>query len=127
LGLSFRTTNYTIILASLSFVQSISDSLPQDLLAGLVSELSALLASVRALPSKPRLQHLSHTGMMGGFGIMKKLLFQKQNFYYNSLTTDGQYLYLIVSCPNGGMFKIGTGENSIAGKVYLHLNTNKSD
>lgn len=58
---------------------------------------------------------------------MKKLLFQKQNFYYNSLTTDGQYLYLIVSCPNGGMFKIGTGENSVPGKVYLHVNTNKSD
>jgi hypothetical protein len=72
------------------------------------------------------MQYIHSLTDMGGFGIMKKLHFQKQNYYYNSLTTDGQYLYLYISSVNGGMFKIGTGENSVAGKVYLHSPINKN-
>jgi hypothetical protein len=85
------------------------------------------LKRVFGLPLKPRLQYTHSLTDMGGFGIMKKLHFQKQNYYYNSLTTDGQYLYLYISCVNGGMFKIGTGENSVAGKVYLHSPVNKNE
>lgn len=61
--------------------------------------------------------------------MMKKCHFQRHPFYHNTLATDGQYLYLYVSAVNGGMFKIGTGENSIAGKIYLHMpvTTGKAD
>lgn len=60
---------------------------------------------------------------------MKKCHFQINTFYNNSLATDGQYLYLYVSAINGGMFKIGTGENSVPGKIYNHLvvNTGKAE
>lgn len=37
-----------------------------------------------------------------------------------SITTDGTYIYIYVGNSNGGMYKIGTGENSIAGQVYLY-------
>jgi hypothetical protein len=43
-----------------------------------------------------------------------------------SITTDGDYLYIYVSATNGGMFKIGTGENdTVAGKVYLYQSVSK--
>ena len=52
---------------------------------------------------------------------MKKAHFQKYpglGFY--SVTTDGPFLYIFVSSVNGGMYKIGTGQNGTkAGKVYL--------
>jgi other hect domain ubiquitin protein ligase E3 len=42
------------------------------------------------------------------------------------MTTDGIYLYIIVSACNGGMYKIGTGEGgSIAGKVYKYAAVSK--
>lgn len=47
--------------------------------------------------------------------------FSKPSFQNISLTTDGSYLFIYIGVPNGGMFKIGTGENNtIAGKVYLY-------
>jgi hypothetical protein len=52
---------------------------------------------------------------------MKKIHFQKQTgLSFCSIATDGKYLYIYVSAINGGMYKIGTGNNgSIAGKVYF--------
>ena len=52
---------------------------------------------------------------------MKKKHFQKYNgLAYYSIATDGKYLYIYVSAINGGMFKVGTGnEETKAGKVYL--------
>ena len=51
---------------------------------------------------------------------MKKIHFQKYpGLAYYSIATDGNYLYFYVSAINGGMFKIGTGnEGTKAGKVY---------
>lgn len=51
---------------------------------------------------------------------MKKIHFQKQaGLCFNSVTTDGKYLYIYVSALNGGMWKVGTGNfGSVAGKVY---------
>lgn len=52
---------------------------------------------------------------------MKKKHFQKYNgLAYYSIATDGKYLYIYVSAINGGMFKVGTGnQQTKAGKVYL--------
>ena len=52
---------------------------------------------------------------------MKKIHFQKYNgLAYYTITTDSKYLYIYVSAINGGMFKIGTGqEGTRAGKIYL--------
>lgn len=57
---------------------------------------------------------------MDPFVIMKKIHFQKYpGLAYYSIATDGSYLYFYVSAINGGMFKIGTGnEGTKAGKVY---------
>lgn len=53
--------------------------------------------------------------------ILKKIHFQKYNgLAYYSIATDGAYLYFYISAINGGMFKIGTGqEGTKAGKVYF--------
>ena len=52
---------------------------------------------------------------------MKKVHFQKyKGLAYYSIATDGKYLYFYVSAINGGMFKIGTGqEGTKAGQIYL--------
>lgn len=52
---------------------------------------------------------------------MKKVHFQKYaGLAFYSIATDGNYLYFYVSAVNGGMFKIGTGQNGTkAGKIYL--------
>jgi hypothetical protein len=52
---------------------------------------------------------------------MKKIHFQKYSgLSYYTITTDGKYLYIYISAINGGMFKIGTGqEDTRAGKIYL--------
>lgn len=52
---------------------------------------------------------------------MKKIHFQKYaGLCYYSIATDGDFLYIYVSAVNGGMFKVGTGNNNTkAGKVYL--------
>lgn len=55
------------------------------------------------------------------FLILKKAYFQKTTgIAFTTLTTDGSYIYLLVSALNGGLFKIGTGKNdTVAGKIYL--------
>jgi other hect domain ubiquitin protein ligase E3 len=52
---------------------------------------------------------------------MKKIHFQKYaGLAYYSIATDGKYLYFYISAINGGMFKVGTGqEGTKAGKVYF--------
>lgn len=52
---------------------------------------------------------------------MKKIHFQKYpGLALYSIATDGDYLYIYISAVNGGMFKVGTGQNGTkAGKVYL--------
>lgn len=129
IGVSLCSGNYTVILSSLGFLtklgKSLSDEQQRVLASTLWTELQRLLKLVHDIPQKPELQYMRSLGDMGGFGIMRKLHFQKQNFYYNSMTTDGQYLYLYVSAAYGGMFKIGTGENSEAGCVYLFHPVNK--
>ena len=43
-----------------------------------------------------------------------------------SMTTDGTYLYIYVGSSNGGMYKIGTGENnSTPGHIYLYNHITK--
>jgi len=129
LGVAVRSGNYTIILSSLSFISDLDKLFSAEqsrVLACIIwAELERLLKLVNDIPHKPPLQYLRSLGDMGGFGIMRKLHFQKQNYYYNSMTTDGQYLYLYISAAYGGMFKIGTGENSEAGRVYLFHPVNK--
>lgn len=56
---------------------------------------------------------------------MKKVNFQKSaglSFY--SVTTDGNYLYVYVSSMNGGMFKFGTGNGTVAGQLYFQKSIN---
>lgn len=57
---------------------------------------------------------------------MKKKHFQKFNgLAFYSITTDGKYLYIYISAVNGGMFKVGTGnEDTKAGKVYFEKEIN---
>lgn len=52
---------------------------------------------------------------------MKKVHFQKiPGLLHYSIATDGTYLYFYISAINGGMFKVGTGNNgSKAGRIYL--------
>ena len=64
----------------------------------------------------------------GGFKISKVAHFQKQTFHTTTITTDGSYLYILVSAVNGGMYKIGTGEkNTVPGKIYLFNGVSKSE
>jgi hypothetical protein len=65
--------------------------------------------------------------IQGCFKIAKALPFNAQNQANISLTTDGTYLYLIMTnFLKGAMLKIGTGENgTIPGKVYLYAPTEK--
>ena len=57
------------------------------------------------------------------FNISKNILFTatRTNFHNStSITTDSKYLYIILSGINGGMLKVGTGnDGTIKGKVYL--------
>lgn len=55
---------------------------------------------------------------------MKKIHFQKYNgLAFYTITTDGKYLYIYISAINGGMYKIGTGqEGTKAGKIYAEKN-----
>jgi hypothetical protein len=57
---------------------------------------------------------------------MKKKHFQKYSgLAYYSIATDGKFLYIYVSAINGGMFKVGTGnEDTKAGKIYLERQLN---
>ena len=129
IGVAIRSANFSVVLSALSFLSDLGKSLNSEqnrvLACTLWSELERLMKLINEIPQKPQLQYLRSLGDMGGFGIMRKLHFQKQNYYYNSMTTDGQYLYLYVSAAYGGMFKIGTGENSEAGRVYLFHPVNK--
>lgn len=51
---------------------------------------------------------------------MKKQYFQKlPGLSFYSIATDGKFLYFYISSINGGIYKVGTGqEGTIAGKVY---------
>lgn len=56
----------------------------------------------------------------GAFNISKFQYLKSQTFKTSSMTTDGTYLYLIVTATNGSMMKIGTGVgDTIPGKIYL--------
>lgn len=44
-----------------------------------------------------------------------------------SITTDGTYLYIYAAQPEGGMFKVGTGNGSLCGKVYLYATAESSE
>ena len=67
------------------------------------------------------LHYVRISSILGRFSVAHHSMFQKNQTGWNtSITTDGEYLYLFVGCQNGGMFKIGTGEQgTISGKVYL--------
>lgn len=78
------------------------------------------MAQIDEIEQQPKLQYQHSVCDLGAFEIMKKLHFQRHPFFNNTLATDGQYLYLYISAMNGGMFKIGTGENSVPGKVYVY-------
>lgn len=59
---------------------------------------------------------------LGGFSIIKNKIFGIQGtiFQKSSITTDGTYIYIIVGATNGGMFKIGSGQNNtLQGHVYF--------
>lgn len=132
LGVAFRSTNYSLILNSLNFLRScekdISVESSQQVTELLLKSSDQLLRSIFEMPRQPALQYMRNMADLGGFAILKKLHFQKQNYFYNTMTTDGRYLYLYISCSNGGMFKIGTGEgNTCAGKIYLHVPINSSN
>lgn len=74
------------------------------------------------------LHHLDTFCDEGGFKIPKITYFQKQSFFNTSVATDGAYIYIYVSSSNGGMYKIGTGENgTTAGKIYAFAGINKME
>ena len=56
----------------------------------------------------------------GGFMISYMAQYAKLPFNSISLASSEDYLYLYISCTNGAMLKIGTGElGTNAGEVYL--------
>lgn len=74
------------------------------------------------MPRQAPLQYMKNMADLGGFAILRKFHFQKQNYFYNTMTTDGSYIYLYLCCNNGAMMKIGTGQgNTVAGKVYIFI------
>ncbi|CAD8078334.1 unnamed protein product [Paramecium sonneborni] len=83
----------------------------------------------------PRLQqkskHLHYMRSLcdqGGFTITQLQQFTKLNYHQLTMTSSQSYLYILVSSPVGGMYKIGTGEcGTVAGKVYLHQPIKKQD
>ena len=81
---------------------------------------SPVLEKIKTFAQKNTyLHHLETFCDEGGFKVPKIQYFQKQSLFNTSIATDGAYIYIYVSSSNGGMYKIGTGENStIAGKIY---------
>jgi hypothetical protein len=55
------------------------------------------------------------------FNISHNILYSPRNDFGSctSITTDSKYLYILLTGINGGMLKVGTGTDSIRGKVYL--------
>ena len=52
--------------------------------------------------------------------MAKFVSFAQQTEHNTSIASDGEYLYLFAAVPqNAMMYKIGTGQNTIAGKVYI--------
>jgi len=67
------------------------------------------------------LHYVRISSILGRFSVAHHSMFHKSQTGWNtSIASDGEFLYLFVGCQNGGMFKIGTGEQgTISGKVYL--------
>ncbi len=93
------------------------------------STFSPFLEKVKTFAqSTTHLHHLSTLCDEGGFKIPRMTYFQRQSFFNTSIATDGAFLYIYVSSPNGGMYKIGTGEmGTTSGKIYAFAGTNKTE
>ncbi|CAD8163525.1 unnamed protein product [Paramecium octaurelia] len=91
--------------------------------------------NIREIVKLPRLQqksrHLHYMRSLcdqGGFTITQLQQFTKLNYHQMTMTSSQCYLYILVSSPVGGMYKVGTGEGgTIAGKIYLHQPLKKQD
>lgn len=65
------------------------------------------------------------------YSLPKNILFTPIRHIFSqssTITTDSTYLYILISGINGGMIKLGTGyNNTIKGKVYLHVKFTESN
>ena len=89
---------------------------------GIATRLAPAFEEIKQFAEKSSyLHHVSTLSNEGGFKISSVNNFQKQSFLNSSMTTDGTYLYIYISAVNGGMYKIGTGENdTVPGRIYLY-------
>ncbi|CDW79829.1 hect domain and rcc1-like domain-containing protein [Stylonychia lemnae] len=73
------------------------------------------------------LHYLSSNSIHGLISIAKYISFNNINENNCSITTDGLYIYLLISIAQRAcMYKIGTGENgTLAGKIYLNVPTDR--
>ncbi|KAL4466976.1 hypothetical protein ABPG74_010573 [Tetrahymena malaccensis] len=75
-----------------------------------------------------KLHYMRNLCDQGGFKVSSFQQFYKQSFFTTSMTTDGTYLYIYISSADGGIYKIGTGNNNtIPGKVYVSQQVSKSE
>ena len=104
-------------------------NLSERLINSIRDSIVPYLASLKETANKhPRLHYMRNGCDEGGFKISKVAHFQKQTYLTTSMTTDGSFLYIIVSAANGGMYKIGTGErDTVPGKVYLYSALSKQE
>ncbi|KAL4510149.1 hypothetical protein ABPG72_010342 [Tetrahymena utriculariae] len=75
-----------------------------------------------------KLHYMRNLCDQGGFKVSSFQQFCKQSFFTTSMTTDGTYLYIYISSADGGIYKIGTGnDNTIPGKVYVSQQVSKQE
>ncbi|EAR96982.2 HECT domain and RCC1-like domain protein (macronuclear) [Tetrahymena thermophila SB210] len=75
-----------------------------------------------------KLHYMRNLCDQGGFKVSSFQQFYKQSFFTTSMTTDGTYLYIYISSADGGIYKVGTGNNNtIPGKVYASQQVSKQE
>jgi len=117
---------------AIKLLNDISEDLVQmnlSITEQLHSSFGACIEKIKAYAqATTHLHHLDTFCDEGGFKVPKVTYFQKQSFFNTSVATDGAYVYVYVSSSNGGMYKIGTGEQgTVAGRIYAFAGINKME
>eukprot|EP00347_Sterkiella_histriomuscorum_P020695 403336831 len=129
-GVSIHMANYEKILDTLNTLNEFqsqckhADQILEHAQPNLKKYLNQM---VDVIENQKSLHYLQSNSVNGVISIAKHFSVVNLNENCASITTDGKYIYLLISIAQRGcMYRIGTGEqNTIAGKVYLSVPTEK--
>eukprot|EP00828_Plagiopyla_frontata_P011315 TRINITY_DN1623_c0_g1_i4.p1 TRINITY_DN1623_c0_g1~~TRINITY_DN1623_c0_g1_i4.p1 ORF type:complete len:387 (+),score=62.79 TRINITY_DN1623_c0_g1_i4:339-1499(+) len=133
ISIALQTGNFLFLMNILQLVHEIETKLPLETKCQFFQEVSEFIKpkfqAISSLNSKkPQLHYLSSLCNAGSFIILDVKNFQKQTFQTTSITTCGKFLYIYISGNNGGMFKVGTGEEgTLPGKIYHYCAVTKAE